>query len=136
VYDARERALERLRHEGSTIGADRVMGNRLVIRELSRGLIEIVAIGTAVRRVDASLRPASQTLPVQAITTGQSSLQMKADAPGIIRPQQVARTANSAVGMVRLVLVIMVVIMSLVVSFMAQSRRSPSHRGTPTTMPT
>lgn len=137
VYEARERCLERLRHEGQMIGAERVMGNRLVIRELSKGLIEIVAIGTAVRRVDASLHPASQALPVQAVTTGQSSLQMKSDAPGIIRPAQVAARTNNAVGLVRLMLVLFVMVMSIIASIMAQSsRHSHPRRGTPSTVAT
>ncbi len=131
VYEARERCLERLRHEGETIGADRVMGNRLVIRELSRGLIEIVGIGTAVRRVDA-LKPASQTLPVQAVTAAGSSLQMKADAPGIIRPAQVASGANAAVGTLRIIFLVVVMVMAIVTSFMAQSRRHAHTRGTAT----
>ncbi len=138
VYEARERCLERLRHEGETIGAERVMGNRLVIRELSRGLIEIVAIGTAVRRADATFQPATPTLPVQAVTTGQSSLQLKADAPGIIRPVQMASSANRAAVMLRLMVIVIFIIMSVVTSIVARSSRSshPPRRGTPAAVTT
>jgi uncharacterized protein YbjQ (UPF0145 family) len=133
VYDARERCLERLRHEGQAIGAERVIGNRLMIRELSRGLIEIVAIGTAVQR--AELKPATQTLPVQAVTSTQGSLQLKGDVPGIIRPAAVAQGANRSLAVVRLVVVMFALLMALMGSLMAQRSGSRPHR-TPTTMPT
>jgi uncharacterized protein YbjQ (UPF0145 family) len=137
VYEARERCLERLRHEGEMIGAERVMGNRLVIRELSRGLIEIVAIGTAVRRADPSFQPATPSLPVQAVTVGQSSLQMKTDAPGIVRPAQMASSANRAAVVLRLAVIVMVIVMSLITSLMARSSRSSHpHRGTPAAVTT
>ncbi|HEX4515737.1 MAG TPA: heavy metal-binding domain-containing protein [Polyangiaceae bacterium] len=129
--------LERLRHEGEMIGAERVMGNRLVIRELSRGLIEIVAIGTAVRRADPSFQPATPSLPVQAVTVGQSSLQMKTDAPGIVRPAQMASSANRAAVVLRLAVIVMVIVMSLITSLMARSSRSSHpHRGTPAAVTT
>jgi hypothetical protein len=52
-----------------------VIGNRLQIRELSPGLIEVVAVGTAVRRLD-GIAPYSQTLPFQAIVRDDDSLTM------------------------------------------------------------
>jgi uncharacterized protein YbjQ (UPF0145 family) len=136
VYEARERCLERLRHEGQAIGAERVMGNRLVIRELSRGLIEIVAIGTAVRRAD--MKPQSQQLPVQAVTSTQASLQMKGDAPGIIRPAAVAQGANRAMLFVRLAVVMFALLMAIMGSIMAQSshRTRPYSGPPPATTPT
>jgi len=134
VYEARERCLERLRHDSQAIGAERVIGNRLVIRELSRGLIEIVAIGTAVRR--AQMQPASQTLPVQAVTTSQASLQMKGDAPGIIRPAQVGQSASRAAAWVRVVLVIFVFVMAIVANFVARNNPSTRPHRSPTTLPT
>jgi hypothetical protein len=50
-----------------------VIGNRLQIRELSPGLIEVVAVGTAVRRTG-GVTPAVATLPFQAIVRDDESL--------------------------------------------------------------
>jgi hypothetical protein len=50
-----------------------VIGNRLQIRELSPGLIEVVAVGTAVRRL-AGISPHSPTLPIQAVVRDDDSL--------------------------------------------------------------
>jgi len=75
IYGARENCLRLLQHEAQELGAERVIGNRLQIRELSPGLIEVVAVGTAVRRVP-GVAPHSQTLPVQAVVRDDDSLSM------------------------------------------------------------
>jgi uncharacterized protein YbjQ (UPF0145 family) len=76
IYGARENCLGLLRHEAQELGAERVIGNRLQIRELSPGLIEVVAVGTAVRRAS-GITPHSQTLPIQAIVQDADSLVMR-----------------------------------------------------------
>lgn len=76
VYGARENCLSLLRREAESVGAERVIGNRLQIRELSPGLIEVVAVGTAVRRM-AGITPLSQSLPIQAIVRDDDSLTMQ-----------------------------------------------------------
>ena len=75
IYGARENCLRLLKDEASSVGAERVIGNRLQIRELSPGLIEVVAVGTAVRRAE-GVTPRSQTLPFQAIVRDDDSLAM------------------------------------------------------------
>jgi len=75
IYGARENCLSLLRAEAESVGAERVIGNRLQIRELSPGLIEVVAVGTAVRRV-AGVAPHSASLPIQAIVRDDDSLTM------------------------------------------------------------
>jgi uncharacterized protein YbjQ (UPF0145 family) len=75
VYGARENCLSLLREEAQSLGAERVVGNRLQIRELSPGLVEVVAVGTAVRRL-AGISPHSAALPVQAVARDDDSLSM------------------------------------------------------------
>jgi len=76
IYGARENCLSLLRREAQSLGAERVMGNRLQIRELSPGLIEVVAVGTAVRRLN-GITPHSPTLPFQAIVRDEDSLSIR-----------------------------------------------------------
>ena len=76
VYRARENAIELLRAEATRIGAERVIGNKLRIVELSPGLIEIMAIGTAVRRVE-GMAPASAALIPQAIIVERDTIEAK-----------------------------------------------------------
>ena len=65
VYDAREHAIGLVRDEAGAIGADDVVGIRTHITEFG-GLLEFLAIGTAVKRVD-GLTTLSPSLPPQAI---------------------------------------------------------------------
>ncbi len=65
IYDAREHAIGLIRDEAASIGADDVIGIKTHVNELG-GLLEFMAIGTAVKRF-ASLKTVSPTLPPQAI---------------------------------------------------------------------
>ncbi len=70
VYDARENCLGLLREEAKRCGAEQVVGNRLTIRELSPGLIEVVAIGTAVRRAQGFAPHTPQLMPQAVMSRG------------------------------------------------------------------
>jgi uncharacterized protein YbjQ (UPF0145 family) len=65
IYEAREHAIGLIRDEASAIGADDVIGIKTHVHELG-GLIELMAIGTAVKRYPI-LKTVSSTLPPQAI---------------------------------------------------------------------
>jgi len=65
VYDAREHAIGLLRQEAAEIGADDVVGIKTHIHDVG-GVIEFMAIGTAVKRMPGA-KPLSPQLPVQAI---------------------------------------------------------------------
>ncbi len=65
VYDAREHAIGLIRDEANAIQADDVVGIRTHIHEHG-GLLEFMAVGTAVRKVP-GLTTISPTLPPQAI---------------------------------------------------------------------
>jgi uncharacterized protein YbjQ (UPF0145 family) len=65
IYDAREHAIGLIKQEAAEIGADDVVGIKTHIHELG-GLIEFMAIGTAVKRI-AGAAPASPLLPAQAV---------------------------------------------------------------------
>ncbi|MEZ4237391.1 MAG: heavy metal-binding domain-containing protein [Myxococcota bacterium] len=74
VYDARHNCVELLRKEAEALGAEQVIGNKLSIREIGDGLIEVMAVGTAVRRAE-GVAPATALLPPQAIIVERSSLE-------------------------------------------------------------
>jgi uncharacterized protein YbjQ (UPF0145 family) len=66
VHDARESAIGRLKREADALGADDVIGVKTYIAEIGNGLVEFLAVGTAVRR-QSGLSVATQHLPAQAI---------------------------------------------------------------------
>lgn len=73
IYHARENCIQLIRHEAQQLGAERVVGNRLQIRELAPGLIELIGSGTALRKLD-NITPHSPELIPQAIIRDEDAL--------------------------------------------------------------
>jgi uncharacterized protein YbjQ (UPF0145 family) len=66
VYDARENCLDHIRLEAEELRADGVIGIKVFIYELGGGLVEVMAIGTAIRK-HAGVATHSEHLIPQAI---------------------------------------------------------------------
>lgn len=66
IYNARENALAIINNEAKSIGADDVVGVKTYVYHLGNGLIEFLAIGTAVKKIP-NTKPASAQLPPQAL---------------------------------------------------------------------
>jgi uncharacterized protein YbjQ (UPF0145 family) len=66
IYGARENSLQKVRDQAAEIGADDVLGIKTYIYNLGDGVIEFLAIGTAVKKVP-GIQTKSQQLPPQAI---------------------------------------------------------------------
>lgn len=66
IYGARESSLQKVRGQAEEIGADDVLGIKTYIYNIGDGVIEFLAIGTAVKKVD-NIAPKTETLPTQAI---------------------------------------------------------------------
>ncbi|MEO6920571.1 MAG: heavy metal-binding domain-containing protein [Collimonas sp.] len=66
IHDAREIAIDRLKNEADALGAEEVVGVKTYIAEIGSGLVEFMAIGTAVKKMSGfSVKTAA--LPAQAI---------------------------------------------------------------------
>ncbi len=66
IYAARENALALINDEARAIGADDVVGVKTYVYQLGNGLIEFLAIGTAVKKTT-RIKTESEQLPPQAI---------------------------------------------------------------------
>jgi uncharacterized protein YbjQ (UPF0145 family) len=66
IYAAREESLKKVQDQATAIGADDVLGIKTYVYQLGNGLIEFLALGTAVKRVK-GLKTKSEQLPPQAI---------------------------------------------------------------------
>jgi uncharacterized protein YbjQ (UPF0145 family) len=66
IYDAREHVFDRLKTEAAAAGAEEVVGIKTYIIELGSSLIEIFAVGTAIRKLP-GMGVKTQMLPAQAI---------------------------------------------------------------------
>ncbi|MEI8249303.1 MAG: heavy metal-binding domain-containing protein [Candidatus Taylorbacteria bacterium] len=68
IYEARENALAIINNEANAIGADEVVGVKTYVYQLGSGLIEFMAIGTAVKKIEGISNKSAQ-LPPQAFTS-------------------------------------------------------------------
>jgi uncharacterized protein YbjQ (UPF0145 family) len=66
IYDAREQVFDRIKREAATLGAEEVVGIKTYIVELGPSLVEIFAVGTAVR-TQPGMGVKTAALPAQAI---------------------------------------------------------------------
>lgn len=66
VYEARENALHHINVDAERVGADDVVGIKTYVYELGGGMIEFMAIGTAIQKVD-GIKTQSAQLPPQAV---------------------------------------------------------------------
>jgi uncharacterized protein YbjQ (UPF0145 family) len=63
VYEARENCLDHIRKEAKDLKADGVIGTKVFIYEISRGLVEVMAIGTAIRKLPGVRTQSDQLIP-------------------------------------------------------------------------
>lgn len=68
IYDARENAVAKLARDAESCGAEDVVGVRTYIKNMGNGVVEFMAIGTAVKRI-AGIECLSPGLPAQAVIT-------------------------------------------------------------------
>ncbi len=66
IYEAREKAIDKIKAEAAALGADDVMGVQTTVYQLGGGMIEFMAIGTAVKKMP-GLKTESEQLIPQAI---------------------------------------------------------------------
>lgn len=66
IYEARENAIARIAADANACGADDVVGIKTYVYQLGSGIIEFMAIGTAVKRMP-GVTTLSEALPPQAI---------------------------------------------------------------------
>lgn len=119
IYQARENCLDLVRREAQALGAERVIGNRLQIREIGSGMVEVVAIGTAVRRVE-GMRPETAQLIPQAVIVDKSSEAQKqsiATVGPLTAPMQVAGGGVQQAGGRVIGVIISLVMMGLMCGF-------------------
>jgi uncharacterized protein YbjQ (UPF0145 family) len=72
IYDARENAIGIINDEAKAIGADDVVGVKTYVYQMGNGLIEFLAIGTAVKKIP-SIKTESSQLPPQAIVVDKTT---------------------------------------------------------------
>jgi len=72
IYEARETAIARIQAEAQKFGAETVLGTKVYVHNLGGGLLEFLAVGTAVKRRD-DLKTLHAALPAQAMGAARDS---------------------------------------------------------------
>ena len=80
IYDARENAILQIAKEADACGADEVVGIKTFISQLGGNMIEFMAVGTAVKKMD-GIATKSEQLPPQALVKDEDT---------VIKPSRVA----------------------------------------------
>ena len=68
IHDAREIAIDRIKREADALNAEDVVGVKTYIKEIGSGLVEFMAIGTAIKKLP-NMTVASPALPVHAMVS-------------------------------------------------------------------
>lgn len=63
LYEAREKALSRIEADAEKCGADEVVGVKIRVYDLGGGLVEFMAIGTAVRKIAGAKTKSAELIP-------------------------------------------------------------------------
>jgi len=90
VYDARENCLAHIQAEAEEIKADGVIGIKVYIYELGSGLVEVMAIGTAIRKNPTVQTQSEYLLPQAIIRDRDTFFDQTNQLPGM-RPRELDR---------------------------------------------
>jgi uncharacterized protein YbjQ (UPF0145 family) len=99
IYEAREEALKHIAEDAKRCGADQVVGIKTYVYNLGGGVIEFLAIGTAVKQMPGVKTTSDQLIP-QAIIRDQDTFINTADATAITTLNQPANPSAGIFGVI------------------------------------
>ena len=91
IYDARENCLEHIRVEAEEITADGVIGVKVFIHEIGAGLVEVMAIGTAIRKHPGVATASEQLIPQAIIRDRDTFFEQAPLMPGMPQTKNLER---------------------------------------------
>lgn len=112
IYAARENALAIINDEAKAIGADDVVGVKTYVYQLGNGLIEFLAIGTAVKKT-ARIKTESEQLPPQAIVVDKDTFYDSNDGAIDVNINSGAKPVNKGSFFIPIIIIIFFVVQLL-----------------------
>lgn len=91
IYDARENCLELIRREATELGADAVVGTKIFVHEMGSSFVEVMAIGTAIKRHPGMGTQSSQLIPQAIIRDRDTFFDQAPPVPGMPKPRTLER---------------------------------------------
>lgn len=92
IYDARENCLDHIRREAQGLKAHSVIGIKIFIHEIGAGLVEVMAIGTAIRKHPGVATQSDQLIPQAIIRDRDTFFDHAPVVPGVPPPRNLERT--------------------------------------------
>jgi uncharacterized protein YbjQ (UPF0145 family) len=126
LYEAREKAFERIQDDAKQYNADEVVGVKTRVYDLGGGLVEIMAIGTAVKKVE-GVTTRTATLPPQAIIQDQDTFveaQLPQDSVALNRKASAGRTQRGPIQFIISAIIIIFIIAAKIIAAMNVSHHS------------
>jgi len=96
VYEARENCLAHIRDEAEALQADGVIGIKVFVYEISRGLVEVMAIGNAIKKHPQVKTQSDQLLPQAIIRDRDTFFDDAAAIPGVAKERSLSRQGYNA----------------------------------------
>lgn len=119
IYEAREEALKHIEEDAQRCGADQVVGIKTYVYDLGGGIIEFMAIGTAIKKIP-NVHTLSENLIPQAIIRDQDTFIRtipNASVSSLNQPKNNSSAVGVAVGFVPLVLYFLWIFFKIVSHF-------------------
>jgi len=116
LYEAREKALERIEVDAEECGADEVVGVKTHVYNLGGGLVEFMVIGTAVKKI-AGVTTRSDTLPPQAIIQDRETFVDDTQGGNIALNKTMASSSKTQKGPISIIFTIIFVVFYIFLNF-------------------
>jgi uncharacterized protein YbjQ (UPF0145 family) len=121
IYDARENALALINEEAKAIGADDVVGVKTYVYQLGNGLIEFLAIGTAVKKL-ATIKTESEQLPPQAIVVDRDTFYDSTNINSFnVNVNTGSKPINQGLGILIPLIIFTIIVLNIVFAFFKHS---------------
>lgn len=119
LYEAREKALERIEQDAEECGADEVIGIKTRVYDLGGGLVEFMVIGTAVRKVDGITTRQPQLPPQAIIQDKETFVDVSQGGEATITETRAASASRTQKGPISLILTILFIIFYIFIKIVA-----------------
>jgi hypothetical protein len=110
IYEARENALAKIAKDAASCGADDVAGIKTYVYHLGGGIIELMAIGTAIKKMP-QVQTQSSTLLVQAVIKDKDTFVNLSSATTAMSLNEPTRDVRNPIFVVMLFVLYLIVMM-------------------------
>lgn len=121
LYEAREKALERIQIDAQKCNADEVVGVKTRVYDMGGGLVEFMVMGTAVRKIE-GVKTLHENLPPQAIIQDRETFVDSVQPTMRVNQTSAASARKAQAGPMTIVFTIIIVIFYIIKAFVEHGK--------------